>query len=93
VVGLGGSFEPGKLFTVTAHVLDPAPGQSLTLELPAGMERVEGKERQPVPINLDDANSMVLWKARVLSPGQFALRVHSSTGLTQTKLITITENR
>jgi hypothetical protein len=91
-IALGGSFEPGKLFTVTAHVLDPAPGQSLILELPAGMERVEGKERQPVPV-AEDANSMVLWKARVLRPGQFNLRVHSSTGVTQTKIVTITENK
>ncbi len=92
-VALAGSFEPGKLFTVTAHVVDPAPGQSLTLELPAGMERVEGNERQAVPISADDANSMVLWKARVLNPGQFNVRVRSSTGITQTKIVTITENK
>jgi hypothetical protein len=91
-VALGGSFEPGKLFTVTAHVLDPAPGQSLTLELPAGMARVEGSERQAVPVT-EDGNSMVLWKARVERPGQFNVRVHSSTGVTQTKIVTITENK
>jgi hypothetical protein len=93
VLALGGSFEPGKLFTVSAHVLDPAPGQSLTLELPPGMERVEGKERQPVPIVTDDANSMVLWKARVLNTGKFTVRVHSSTGVTHGKIIAITENK
>jgi hypothetical protein len=91
-VVLGGSFEPGKLFTVSAHVVDPAPGQRLTLELPAGMERVEGNERQAVPV-VEDANSMILWKARVLRPGQFSVRVHSSTGVTQTKIVTITENK
>ena len=85
---LGGSFEPGKLFTVAAYVQDPAFGQSLTLELPAGMQRVEGKESQPVAMD-DDGNSMVLWKARVLRPGQFSLRVRSSTGVTQSKIITI----
>jgi hypothetical protein len=85
---LGGSFEPGKLFTVAAYVQDPAFGQSLTLELPAGMQRVEGKEGQPVAMD-DDGNSMVLWKARVLRPGQFSLRVRSSTGVTQSKIITI----
>jgi hypothetical protein len=85
---LGGSFEPGKLFTVAAYVQDPASGQSLTLELPAGMERVEGKESQPVA-NDDDGNSMVLWKARVLRPGQFTLRVRSSTGVTQSKIVTV----
>lgn len=86
---LGGSFEPGKVFTVAAYVQDPAPGQSLTLELPAGMQRVEGKDRQPVPLADDDGNCMVLWKARVLDAGRHPLRVRSSTGITQTKIITI----
>src|SRR5262245_4951795 len=36
----GGSFEPGKLFSVLATVDDPVPGQALALELPPGMERV-----------------------------------------------------
>jgi hypothetical protein len=91
-VVLGGSFEPGKLFTVAAHVQDPAPGQTLALELPPRMERVEGKEHQPVPAADDTGTSMVLWKARVRDVGQFALPVHSSTGLTQTKIITITRS-
>lgn len=86
---LGGSFEPGKLFTVAAHVQDPAPGQHLTLELPPGMARIEGKERQPVPALDDEGNSMVLWKGRVLTTGRFTLRVRSSTGITQTKIISI----
>jgi hypothetical protein len=89
-VVLGGSFEPGRLFTIAAHVLDPALGQSLTLELPPGMERVEGKERQPVPGIDEEGNTMVLWKARVLNTGRFNLRIYSSTGVTQTKIITIT---
>jgi hypothetical protein len=87
---LGGSFEPGKLFTIAAYVQDPATGQSLTLDLPPGMERVEGKEIQPVaPASEERPESMVLWKARVLKTGQFPLRVRSNTGLTQTKLISI----
>src|SRR5262249_42566941 len=48
-LALGGSFEPGKRFTVTAYVNDPAPGQSLTLELPPGMALEEGRASQPVP--------------------------------------------
>jgi hypothetical protein len=88
---LGGSFEPGKLFSLAAQVSDPAPGQSLTLELPAGMERVEGKVIQPVPAVNENGHSMVLWKARVLHPGQFAIRVRSSTGVTQTKLVSVTK--
>lgn len=89
---LGGSFEPGKLFTVAAYVQDPAQGQSLTLELPPGMERIEGKEIQPVPMHnaLEEGNAMVLWKCRVLRTGQHVVRVRSSTGLTQAKIVTIT---
>jgi hypothetical protein len=89
-IALGGSFEPGRLFTVQAQVLDPAAGQHLTLELPEGMELLEGRERQPVPAVDAEGNTLVLWKARVLNTGQFRLRVHSSTGITQTKIITIT---
>ena len=85
----GGSFEPGKMFSVTAFVQDPANGQYLTLELPKGMERIEGKDRQPVPEVDEDGNCMVMWKARVLQTGRFPLRIHSSTGVTQTKIITI----
>ena len=88
-VVFGGSFEPGKVFTVAAYVQDPAHGQTLTLELPQGMQRVEGKERQPVPAVDDDGNCLVMWKARVLNTGRFPLRIHSSTGITQTKIITI----
>jgi hypothetical protein len=88
-VVLGGSFEPGKLFTIAAHVQDPAPGQNLTLELPEGMQRLEGKQLQPVPPVGGDGGTLVLWKARVLRPGQFPVRVHSSTGVTQTKIVTI----
>jgi hypothetical protein len=88
-VALGGSFEPGKLFTVSAYVQDPAPGQHLALELPAGVERVEGKQRQPVPELDENGNAMVLWKARVLRPGRFPIRVQSSTGVTQTKVVTV----
>lgn len=87
---LGGNMEPGKVFTIAAHVNDPAPGQTLALELPKGMERVEGREIQPVPEMLEDRpQTIVLWKARVVEPGQFAVRVRSSTGLTQSKLVDI----
>jgi hypothetical protein len=86
---LGGSFEPGKVFTVAAYVQDPSSGQTLTLELPPGMKRVEGKERQPVPPLSDAGDTMVLWKARVIRTGEFPLRVRSSTGVTQTKIINI----
>ncbi len=85
---LSGSFAPGKLFTILATVDDPVAGQALTLELPAGMERVEGPARQPVPPQ-PSGTSAVLWKARVLRLGDFDLKVHSSTGVTQVKNISV----
>jgi hypothetical protein len=88
-LALGGSFEPGKLFTLTAYVEEPVEGQNLTLQLPAGMELVEGKEVQPVPPPEGTGGSIVQWRARVQRLGQFPVRVRSSTGLTQTKTITV----
>jgi hypothetical protein len=88
-LALGGSFAPGKLFTISAQVDDPAREQALTLELPPGMERVEGREIQPVPPAGASGTSMVLWKARVLRLGDFDVKVHSSTGVTQVKHVRI----
>jgi hypothetical protein len=91
-IALGGSFEPGKLFTISAYVQDPGPGQTLMLDLPAGMERVEGKERQPVPAMIgEDGNSLVFWKARVLRTGDYPIRVRSSGGITHTKIVSISQ--
>ena len=45
----GGSFNPGKSFTLTAYVLGPLDGQNLTLLLPKGIELVSGKSTQIVP--------------------------------------------
>lgn len=86
---LGGSFAPGKLFTITALVADPAPGQSLTLQLPEGIDVVEGRTTQPVPQTTDQANSAVMWKARVTRTGTFPLQIRSSNGMTQTKILTV----
>jgi hypothetical protein len=88
-VALGGSFEPGKLFTVTAYVDDPVEAQHLGLELPPGMELAGGKDLQPVPPP-DAANrSIVVWRARVQRAGTYPLRVRSSNGVTYTKHVTV----
>jgi hypothetical protein len=89
-LALAGSFEPKKQFTVTALVEEPVPGQTLTLELPEGMERLDGKAMQVVPMpSAVTGNSIVTWRARVTQTGEFPLRVRSSTGVTHTKVITI----
>lgn len=90
-LALGGSFEPGKIFTISAIVVDPVPGQIFTLDLPKGMQRLEGKEVQPVAATAEDQeSSTVLWKARVVEPGEYTIRVRSSNGITQSKVVTIT---
>lgn len=93
-LALGGSFEPGKRFSITAYVTDPAPGQSLALELSGGAALLEGARRQPVPEPPDEGpTSVVRWEGRVLRPGPFTLRVHSSTGVTEGKTVTVTPAR
>jgi hypothetical protein len=89
-LAFGGSFAPRKVFTVTAYVDDPVEGQSLALELPAGMEPVEGKAIQPVSAPGETGRGVVYWKARVLRPGEYPVRIRSSNGVTQTRTITIT---
>jgi hypothetical protein len=57
--------------------------------LPAGLERVEGRELQSVAASPEHGSSMVLWKARVLRPGDYEIRVRSSTGSVQSKHVKI----
>jgi hypothetical protein len=89
-IAFGGSFEPNKLFTISAFVDDPLSSQTLALELPPGMELLEGKTMQPVPPPAaDSATSLVLWKCRVKDLGEHTLRIRSSNGITQTRTVTI----
>jgi hypothetical protein len=89
-IAWGGSFEPGRLFTISAYVDDPIANQTLDLELPAGLELIEGKRLQPVPEpGPDSGTSMVMWKCRVKDLGEHTLRFRSSNGVTQTRKITI----
>lgn len=88
-VTLGGSFEPGQQFTVTAYVENPAPGQTVRLELPAGLRRRAGEETQTVPAARRNAPSLVTWKVEVQETGTFRLVVHASTGISQAKTISI----
>ncbi len=87
---LGGSFEPGKTFTIQAFVEEPLPSQTLKLELPAGMQRVEGREIQPVPAPAGNlASSIVMWKGRVEKLGEFPIKIRSSTGAHLTRTVSI----
>ena len=68
---------------------DAVEGQSLTLELPKGMQRTAGKDTQAVPAPDTLGQSVVLWKGRVLELGTHELRIRSSNGVTYTRTITI----
>lgn len=93
-LSLNGGFEPGKAFTISAVIADPAQGQTLTLELPAGMKRIEGKEVQSVPPLAEGQEfSTVLWKGRVVEPGDHTIRIRSSTGVTTTKIVSVTAEK
>jgi len=87
-LAVGGSLVPGKLITITAQVEFPVPGQALTLLMPRGLMRVEGKEVQPVTLSSTNS-SLVLWKVRALEPGDFVVRVRSSTGATLSQTIKV----
>lgn len=82
-----GPIELGQPFTITAYVENPIAGQSLKLELPAGLRLLEGSESQPVAAG---KTSLVTWKALVERVGEHKLRVVSSTGIAQAKTITLT---
>jgi hypothetical protein len=83
-----GPFAPNRSFTISAYVDDPLPNQSLALVLPPGLECVD-REIQPVPPPGPTGSSVVEWRTKLLRPGDFELKVRSSTGVTQTKVVSI----
>src|SRR5262249_16714607 len=85
----GGVFEPGKIFTVTAYVDDPVDGQSLTLLLPKGIERTEGRDTQVVPLVDQPGPSVLRWRCRLVEAGTHAISIRSSTGVTKTWKMTV----
>jgi hypothetical protein len=88
-VTLGGNFDIGQSFTVTAYVNKPVANQTVALELPPGLQRIKGEETQRVATPTIGTTSIVSWEAKVLQTGVFPVKVRSSTGITQTKTVTI----
>src|SRR5439155_23447299 len=64
-----------------AYVDDPLESQSLTLDLPPGLTRVDGKPTQAVPPPSEMNGSIVLWKVRVDQLGEYPIKVRSSNGV------------
>jgi hypothetical protein len=90
-VTLGGNFDIGQSFTITAYVNKPVAGQTLALDLPPGLDRIKGEQIQRVAAPTVGDTSIVSWEAKVLQTGVFPVKVRSSTGITQTKTITIAQ--
>jgi len=84
---------PGKAFTVIGTVINPLPGQTLTLQLPPGL-RLAGKEgEQAVPVErVKDRATVIDWQVMVDQPGTYPMRLVSSTGVTLKKTIIIEQN-
>src|SRR5579875_371312 len=83
---IGGRLVPNVEFTLTALVHDPQPDETLTLELPAGLEAAGQQKTQtvpPVPAGASRSDSPVTWRLRASQDGSYELSVRSSTGATQ----------
>jgi hypothetical protein len=87
-VTANGSFAPGGLFTVTAFVNNPRPGETVTLTVPENLELLGGDETQPVPPVPPDSDSPVRWKLRSAQrSGNYTFKVSTSSG--EAKSVTI----
>jgi cyclophilin family peptidyl-prolyl cis-trans isomerase len=86
-LAVGGPLVAGKPISITAQVDFPSAGQALTLVLPPGLDRVEGKEIQAVPLSFGP--TLVLWRVQAQQPGEFAVSVRSSTGVTRSQTIKV----
>jgi hypothetical protein len=81
----GGELVLGKEFTLTAMVKNPAPGTTITLGLPKGLQLVSGSEKESVPAIPPGAASVfspVTWRVKALKDGVLPVKVALSSGAT-----------
>jgi hypothetical protein len=87
-----GRIRPNGEFSLVAQVANPKKGETLSLELPAGFKLVEGETTQkvpPVPADATRPISAVTWKIKAAAEGNYTLKVTSSAGAAQSKLVRI----
>ncbi len=82
-VTAGGEMMAGKEFTLTAYVKNPAPGTTIALVLPRGLQLAGGKDKEEVPMvapGSPSPYSPVTWRVKALKSGAPRVRVTLSTG-------------
>jgi hypothetical protein len=97
-LAVGGSFLPGGELTVAAYVKQAGPGETLTLELPAGLTLVGGQQVVAVPAPPAGASpplSLVAWRVRsaLADQANYEVRVRTSAGLSQERTISVAADR
>jgi hypothetical protein len=76
-LSVSGSFRPGGAFTLTATVGgNPASGQAVKLDLPAGVKLAEGQAEQTIE-KVTGGQASVSWSLRAGSTGSYPLTVTS----------------
>jgi hypothetical protein len=80
-ISLPRSARPGKAFVVTAYIYGATKGQTVKLDLPAGVELVEGSAEQAVAE--DAKRTQVFWKVRAPREGNFPISATSGRARAQ----------
>lgn len=90
-ISVGGNLSKGGEFSVIAMMKDAAPKESMTLELPKGLELFDGNPTQLVPPPQGGRPVPVTWRVRSTAVGSFTLTVKTSGGLSQKIHVTIVD--
>lgn len=78
-----GPLVVGRTFMLYAHIGFPQNGQTLELQLPAGVEIVEGRLLQPVAPT-EFGETIVAWRLRCIAAGEHALVITGNGGFRKT---------
>lgn len=78
-VACQGATRPGGVFTVTAYVKEPTPGQRVRLSLPDGLS-LEAGEAEEKPVAAEAGrDGQTSWRVRAERVGEYELEVRSGT--------------
>jgi hypothetical protein len=72
---VGGDFQPGKEFVVTAYVQNPRDGQKVKIDLPSGLTLAEGESPEK---SLEKGDySQVSWRVHSSEAGAYTVKAES----------------